>query len=61
MLDQADIDGELAVPGDEFLGAVERVDQPERRIADVGDLARGHRLLGHDRDRWGQLAQAPPG
>jgi len=47
---QRDIDRKLAITLDEFLGAVERVDEPERvpgaarRIVDLGG-----RLLGHDR------------
>ena len=37
-LDQRDVDGEFAVSLDEFLGAVEWIDQPERRPA--GPLSR---------------------
>ena len=49
VLDERDVDGELVVPIDEFLGAVERVDQPEHP-ADLRDATGGDLLLGDDRD-----------
>ncbi len=49
-LDQRDIDGELAVAADEFLGAVERVDEPEEIRRRTGQAVGLALLLGDDRD-----------
>ncbi len=49
VLDQRDVDGELALALDELLGAVEGVDQPERPAGNLGNVAGVHRLLGDDR------------
>ena len=54
--DERDVDGELAVAGDEFAGPVERIDQDEA-LGDLDRLARRRRLLGDDRDRRRQPSQ----
>ena len=48
--DQRDVDGELAVAGDEFARPVERIDQDEP-FRDGDRRAGGGRLFGDDRDR----------
>ena len=48
MLDQRDVDGEIAVAADELLGAVERIDQ-EEAIGSGRHPAGRHALLGHHR------------
>ncbi len=50
VLDEADIDGELAVAVDELLGAVERVDEPEEGRRRNRQAVRRRMLLGDDRD-----------
>ncbi|KAG1083663.1 hypothetical protein G6F40_014699 [Rhizopus arrhizus] len=58
LVDQGDVDAELAVALDELAGAVQRVDQPVR--APVATLLPWHlrRFLGQDRKLRGQLLQA---
>ncbi len=46
---KGNIDGELAVLLEEFLGAIEGIDE-EEAILDVRDIAGGERFLGYDRD-----------
>ena len=56
VLDQRQVAGELVVPVDELLGAVQRVDQP---VA-VCLATNGNRvwvLLAHDRDVFGQFGK----
>ena len=55
-LDQRDVDGELALVLDELLGAVERIDQPERAAVDRRDLPGRDFLLGDDGITVGDLA-----
>ena len=60
-LDERDIDGELAIAAEEFLGPVERVDQPEallgKALARWQAAERGS-LLGDDWDARQQSASA---
>ena len=53
---ERDVDREVADPLNEFLGAVERIDE-EKLAADRGQAAGGHLLLGHDRHVRGGMAQ----
>ena len=53
---QRQIDGEFVAAGDEFLGAVERVDQEE--AVSIGQLRQMDALLGQRRDVRGQPRQA---
>ena len=57
-LHERDVDGELAVLGQEFLGSVERIDQPVGRPR--GPLGRAGQaaFLGHDRQLRRQTRQA---
>ena len=57
VFDQGDIDGEFAIAADKFLGAVERIDQPEASARDIGNVACGNGFFGDDRYVWSQLAQ----
>lgn len=57
MLDQADVDGEIVAASDEFLGAVQRIDEEERTVH-VGHAAGGGLLLRDDRNMRRDLAQA---
>jgi hypothetical protein len=56
IFDERDVDGELAVAADEFLGAVERIDEPEA-APDLGHVAGGDRFLGHHGDVGRQRLQ----
>ena len=58
VIDQSDIDGKLADPLDEFLGTVQRINQP--KPAPDGAFVEGHigRLLGKDRNLGSQSPQA---
>ena len=48
-VDDGDIDGEFSVALDKFLGSVERIDEPERGVADVRRVAGGECFLADDR------------
>jgi len=57
VLDERDVDGELSVPGQELLGAVERINQPvglPRRANGRGGQAA---LLGDDREARREAGQ----
>lgn len=43
--DEGDVDGESAAAGDEFLGAVERIDEEEQAAGNVWDIAGGDCLF----------------
>ena len=49
VVDERDVDRELAIATHELLGAVERVDQPVGIPAAAFDIRHGCRFLGHDR------------
>ncbi len=57
ILDEADIDGEFAALGDEFAGAVERIDQQEGAARGLAAALR-HRFLGDHRHAGQQLFEA---
>ncbi len=48
--DQRDVDGEIRIVGDEFLGAVKRIDKEEFVPRDIGHDAGGDAFLGDDGD-----------
>ena len=57
VFDEADQHRELAVAGDEFPGAIERIDQPETRRRRAGKPRLRHGLLGHHRNVGKGLAE----
>ena len=56
--DQGNVDGELALPVNELLGAIQRIDQPERPRIDIRDMAGSDPLLRDHRYLGRQLRQA---
>ena len=58
LINQRDIDGELAVALHEFLGAVQRINQPVAPPARALSKGHGRRFLGQDWDLRGQGTQA---
>src|SRR5205085_3660965 len=57
VLDKCNIDGELAVAADEFLGAVERIDEIET-LRHSGDLAGRSGFFRYHRRRWVEPRQS---
>ena len=56
VLDQGNIDGEVAAPLYELLGAIERIND-EELTAHIGDASGGSLFFGHDRDQGGEAGQ----
>ena len=55
-IDEGDVDGEFAVTVDEFLGAVERINQPEWGAGDIGRVTVFEGLFADDRVFVGDAA-----
>ena len=54
-VNEGDVDGKFPPLADELLGAVQGIDQPERRTRDIGDIAGGNRFFGDDGEVVGDL------
>jgi len=57
VLDERDVDGELAVSLQELLRSVQGVDQPVPPPVPPDVVGGGGRLLGEDRELWGERVQ----
>ena len=57
VFDESDIDGEFIAAGDEFLGPVERIDQPKPAVADIRHSPSRHAFLGDRRNIGRRVGQ----